>query len=126
MFSEVHSALKLDQHPVAGKLVNLVEEKGDLGGFLIHHFVADAVKSEGNVVLVGLEQTLGHYHSVGIKLGVDIIKKQKAGTFVFVDLLKSVCDTYASRCDDEKRYWNSLLEIVNSVVGKIEAPRSTG
>ena len=104
MFLEVHSALKLDQHPVAGKLVNLVEEEGDLGGFLVHHFVSDAVKSNATVVLVGMDQTLGHYHGVGLKLGVDIIKRQKVGCFVFVDLLKAVSDAYTSSSDDDARY----------------------
>ena len=94
MFLEVQTALKLDQHSTFGKRINLVEEESDLGGFLVHHFIASALKSDRNLVLLGLDQTLGHYHGVGLKLGVDILKKQKSGHFVFVDLLKSVSNSY--------------------------------
>jgi len=90
MFPEVNSALKLDQHPVAGKRINIVEEDVDLGGFLIHHFVSGAVQSDSDILLIGIDQTLGHYHGVGLKLGVDLIKRQKAGHFIFLDLLKDV------------------------------------
>ena len=95
MFPEVHAALKLDQHDVVGKRIHLVEEDSDMGGFLLHHFISTAVKSESNIVLIGLDQTLGHYHGVGLKLGVDLIKRQKYGNLVFIDLLKDVSSSYA-------------------------------
>ena len=69
------------------------------GGFLLHHFIADSVKSDSDLVVVGLDQTLGHYHGVGLKLGVDLIKRQKLGRLVFVDLLKTVSGAYASPSD---------------------------
>jgi len=96
MFPEVHSALKLDQHPVAGKRINIVEEDVDMAGFLVHHFVSHAVKSGSDVLLVGLDQTLGHYTGIGLKLGVDLIKLQKSKQFVFLDLLKYVSANYVT------------------------------
>merc|ERR1712126_149561 len=51
---------------------------------------------------MGMDQTLGHYHGVGLKLGVDLLKRQKNGSFIFHDLLKEVSSQYTDSTAQKK------------------------
>jgi len=63
---------------------------------LLHHFTSVAVKSNANILLVALDQTIGHFHGIGMKLGYDLFKLQKKGQFVFIDGLKNAHNSYLS------------------------------
>ena len=65
MFSEVQTALRLDENDLQGKFVYIVEEDDHLASFLIHHFIHMGIQKKTKVVIVGLENTFGHYNSVG-------------------------------------------------------------
>ena len=94
MFPEIQSALRLDKHSIQNKRITLVQELSIDGSFLLHHFISSAVKSNFNILIVALEQTLGHFHGVGMKLGYDLLKCQKKGQLIFYDVLKSAHLSY--------------------------------
>ncbi len=45
--------------------------------------------------LISFEHTLGHYHSVSLKTGGNVLKRKDAGEILFVEGLKSVAQGYA-------------------------------
>ena len=53
-------------------MVAILEDNSDMGAFVIHHFISRAVKKGQKLLLVGLEQSFGHFHSVGLKLGFNL------------------------------------------------------
>jgi 16S rRNA C1402 N4-methylase RsmH len=66
MFPDLQSVLRLDQQDhFQGVRVHVVEEEDQLGAFVIHHLVSLALKKQSKVVLVGFENTFGHYNGVG-------------------------------------------------------------
>jgi KaiC/GvpD/RAD55 family RecA-like ATPase len=99
MFIEVHSALRLD-HGGGGDLVCLVEEEDGLGSFLVHHFLSSSLESQKKVLFLGLEQSLGHYHAVGLKSGINLLKLKESGQLVFLEGLKSIADAYDQTTND--------------------------
>ena len=96
MFNEIHSALRLDKHSCENKRINIVQGLSSDASFLLHHFTSVAVKSNANILLVALDQTIGHFHGIGMKLGYDLFKLQKKGQFVFIDGLKNAHNSYLS------------------------------
>ena len=118
MFPELHAALKLDQRSITEKRINIVEEECGCGTFLLHHFISQGSKN-GNLILVGLDQTLGHYHGVGLKLGSDLLKLQKSGRFVFIDLLKEVQSNYLK---EEKFFLKSTLDLIKTKAEEMQKP----
>ena len=51
-----------------------------------------SVKRGEKVCIVGLEQSFGHFHSVGLKLGLSLLKLRDQGTVRFYDGLKKVLE----------------------------------
>ena len=94
MFPDIHSALRLDKYSIQNKRINIVQEPSTDGSFLLHHFISSSIKSNYNVLILSFEQTIGHFHGVGMKLGYDLIKLQKKGQVIFYDGLKSAHDSY--------------------------------
>ena len=97
MFPEVHSVLKLDQKGLRGFFVNILEESEQCGSFLIHHFLSHGLKSGKSVLFLGLEQSLGHYHAVGMKLGVNVQKAKESGQLIFFEGLKMIGEAYGGQ-----------------------------
>lgn len=100
MFADLQSSLRLDQHDLLGHRISLVEEEDGLGGFLLHHFISLAVRSEWNIFLVGIEHTLGHYTAVGLKMGNSLQKMKDTSQLVYCDVLKNVASAYAGETDN--------------------------
>ena len=94
MFPEIQSALRLDKHSVENKRINIVQEPSTDASFLLHHFVSLAIKSNSNILIIAFEQTFGHFHGVGMKLGYDLLKLQKKGQIIFYDVLKNAHISY--------------------------------
>ena len=96
MFPEIQSALRLDKHTVENKRINIVQEPSTDASFMLHHFTSLAIKSNYNILIIAFEQTIGHFHGVGMKLGYDLLKLQKKGQAIFVDALKNTHNSYMS------------------------------
>ena len=94
MFPEINSALRLDKYSSENKRINIVQDPTSDASFLLHHFTSVAVKANANILIIALEQTIGHFHGVGVKLGYDILKLQKKGQLIFFDALKDVHQSY--------------------------------
>jgi len=71
-------------------LLLCVDQTKGRSGFLNHHFISYGISRQMKVVLVGLDQTFGHYHSVGMKLGYNLHKLREEGSVVFVDGTKMI------------------------------------
>ena len=129
MFNEIHSALRLDKHTSENKRINIVQDPASDASFLLHHFTSVAVKSNANILLIALEQTIGHFHGVGMKLGYDILKLQKKGQFVFYDALKNVHQSYQNEhqsnegseniFDFDSNFENALSNLSKTIEQKI-------
>lgn len=65
MFGDLQSALRLDQASMKRLFVHVVEEEDQLGSFILHHFINLGVKRQAKVILIGFENTFGHYNGVG-------------------------------------------------------------
>merc|ERR1719234_2589412 len=59
-----------------------------MGAFVIHHFISRAIKKGQKLLLVGLEQSFGHFHSVGLKLGFNLLKLREQKSVLFYEGLK--------------------------------------
>ena len=94
MFPEINTALRLDKYSSENKRINIVQDPTSDASFLLHHFASTAVKANANILIIALEQTIGHFHGVGMKLGYDTLKLQKKGQLVFFDALKNVHESY--------------------------------
>jgi len=67
--------------------ITTLDETRVRSGFLAHHFIGYGVKHLKKVIVVGLDQTFGHYHSVAVKLGQNLIQLKESGRFCFIDAL---------------------------------------
>lgn len=94
MFSEVHTALGLDVKSFQGLFIHIHEDQDQLGAFLIHHFLSCGLQMDRSILFLGLEQSLGHYHSVSLKLGRNLLKSRSAGQVMFLEVLKEFAATY--------------------------------
>jgi len=54
--------------PPSGSLILITDTLSSDGNFLIHHFIANHLKANRHVVLVGFNQLLSHYQAIGKKL----------------------------------------------------------
>jgi len=89
MFSQLSSCLGSAE---GSKVVTIDESPADKAGFLLHHFISRWLKNGHKVLIVGVEQSFGHYHSVGIKLGYNLLKLKESGQVVFYEGLKKILD----------------------------------
>ena len=68
MFPDLQSVLRLDQNQFGSggsTRINVVEEEDQLGQVVLHHFVSLAIGRQMKVVIVGIENTFGHYNGAG-------------------------------------------------------------
>jgi KaiC/GvpD/RAD55 family RecA-like ATPase len=128
MFPEIHSALRLDKYSVENKRINIVQEPSTDASFLLHHFTSVASKSNCNILIIAFEQTIGHFHGVGMKLGYDLLKLQKKGQVIFFDALKNAHNSYISdsNCSDTENIFDfhsdlatTLIRLLNVIEQKI-------
>ena len=89
MFPQLSSCLGKAEN---SKVVTVSELAPDKAGFVLHHFISRWLKTGQKVVIVGLEHSFGHYHSVGIKLGYNLLKLRENGQVVFYEGLKKILD----------------------------------
>jgi len=89
MFPQLSSCLGAAE---SSKVVTVAELAPDKAGFVLHHFISRSLKSGQKVVIVGLEHSFGHYHSIGIKLGYNLLKLRESGQVLFYEGLKKILD----------------------------------
>lgn len=70
--------------------VTIHEGSTDKSCFILHHFISKGVKTGQKVFILGLEQSFGHYHSVGLKLGLNLLKQREAKELIFYEGLKKI------------------------------------
>ena len=85
MFPQLSGALGEAE---GSSMVAILEDNSDMGAFVIHHFISRAVKKGQKLLLVGLEQSFGHFHSVGLKLGFNLHKLREQKSVLFYEGLK--------------------------------------
>ncbi len=135
MFPELHSKLGMNSEEVDVGFVNVLEEEDQLGAFLVHHFLSLSLRSDRSVVMVGVEQSLGHYHAVSLKLGCNLAKARERGQVCFVEWLREAAEEYSrgtSVLVDGETSSRQLLKRVQAEVLAIKdlrpgiVPHSTG
>ena len=105
-------------------MVAILEDNSDMGAFVIHHFISRAVKKSQKLLLVGLEQSFGHFHSVGLKLGFNLLKLREQKSVLFYEGLKRAMELGLSSSgplsgaggDLDNLEDNSLEELYKEVV----------
>ena len=105
-------------------MVAILEDNSDMGAFVIHHFISRAVKKGEKLLLVGLEQSFGHFHSVGLKLGFNLLKLREQKSVLFYEGLKRAMELGLSSSgplsgaggDLDNLENNSLEELYKEVV----------
>ena len=65
MYMELQSVLRLKETPLEGKFIHICEEEDHIGTFLLHHFIHLGIKRQSKILLVGIENSFGHYNGVG-------------------------------------------------------------
>ena len=65
MFESLHSALRMDGLQQHNKNIHIVEEEDLLGSFIISHFLQASIAQRSRVILIGFENTFGHYNGIG-------------------------------------------------------------
>ena len=119
MFPQVETSLRLDKRPLEGAHVAIVEEESHLGSVLVHHFLSKEIKAGNSVVFLGLEQSIGHYHAVGMKSGVNLLKSRESGQIIFVEALKQLSDAYIDGFDTLlDRIAGEVFEALTDIVAK--------
>ena len=118
MFPQLSGALGTAEDSL---LVTILEDTSDMGAFVIHHFISKAVKKGQKMLLVGLEQSFGHFHSVGLKLGFNLHKLREQKSILFYEGLKRVLELGLNSsgplsCVESSRNLNSLEELYKEVV----------
>ena len=69
MFESLHSALRMDELQVQNKNIHIIEEEDLLGSFVISHFIHWSIlRQSGPTVLIGFENTFGHYNGIGYEI----------------------------------------------------------
>ena len=114
MFPDVHSTLGLDSVS-GGCFVNIIEDCDQLGHFMVHHFITEGLKSQKLVIVIGLEQTIGHFHAIGLKLGVNFLKSKEKGEVKFISVLSDLATKYAENEINEE-YLKSLAKQCEDVM----------
>lgn len=103
-------------------MVAILEDNSDMGAFVIHHFISRAVKKGQKLLLVGLEQSFGHFHSIGLKLGFNLLKLREQKSVLFYEGLKRAMELGLSSSGplsgggDSDNLEGSLEELYKEVV----------
>ena len=135
MFESVHAALRMDRIPLNNKFIHIIEEEDLLGAFLVNHFLHLALRQSSHVILVGLENTFGHYKGVSSKFGINMTKSRDAGYVDYIDGLKLISENINSEGTLViEQFLNSMLAQVREyhkentvlIIDKISLLRSLG
>jgi len=71
---------------LSGKGFTLISDNtSGRNGIFNHHFIGYGIKTNKKVVIFGLDHSLGHYHLVGMKLGINIMKAKESGSLHHID-----------------------------------------
>lgn len=89
MFPQLSSVLGETED---SKLITIHEASTDKSSFVVHHFISRGVKNGKKVFIIGMEQSFGHYHSVGLKLGLNLLKLKESGQIIFYEGLKKILE----------------------------------
>ncbi len=136
MFPELHAKLGIDGaadgdgdgDDDAVSFVNVLEEEDQCGAFLIHHFLSHSLREDRSVVLVGAEQSMGHYHAVSLRLGNNLARAREKGQLCFVEWLREGAEAYCAEQNGAEKRTSSraLLERVRKEVLALKDLRPGG
>jgi len=90
---DLQSVLRLEETPLEGKFIHICEEEDQLGMFLLHHFIHLGIKRNAKILIIGIENSFGHYNGVGTKFGLNLLKIKGSGGVEFFDGLKVIDKT---------------------------------
>ncbi len=116
MFPDFHAKMRLEGNHGA-LFVNILEESDQCGAFLIHHFLSHSLKEDKSVVFVGVEQSVGHYHAVGLKFGNNLAKARDKGQICFIEHSKESGQAYLEGRTIDRR------ELTDRIRREVEAVR---
>jgi len=115
MFPQVQSALG---DLVATKLITITESVPDKSDFLLHHFISNWLSqdSKNKVLILGIEQSFGHYHGVAMKLGLNLVKLRQSGRVLFYEGLKKI-PVLLEDSDNDLEIMKKVYDEVGKMVG---------
>jgi len=92
-------------------------------GFIIHHFISYGLKNFNKVVLVGLDQSFGHYHSIAMKVGggLNLHKLREQQKLVFVDVMSTLLQDVRDE-NPEKNLDISLEGLCAQILAAVTEP----
>ena len=64
------------------------------------------------MMIIGLENSFGHFHGVGVKLGLNLLQLRQSGRIVFYEGLKKLPQLFEESEDDE--------ELVKSIFSEVQ------
>eukprot|EP00088_Acartia_fossae_P019373 TRINITY_DN21306_c0_g1_i1.p1 TRINITY_DN21306_c0_g1~~TRINITY_DN21306_c0_g1_i1.p1 ORF type:complete len:238 (-),score=22.97 TRINITY_DN21306_c0_g1_i1:200-913(-) len=103
------------------RFVFITDQTAGRTGFLLHHFIGQGIKNDKKVVVMGFENSFGHYHSVASKLGLNLIKAKESGSFQYIDgaakILNSVLEL-----SNTLRPSSGLEELYNEIISVLTSP----
>ena len=70
---------------------------------------------ETKLVIVGLEQSFGHYHGVSLKLGLNLLKLKQSGQVIFYEGLKQIPSLLEQNLEElqfVKRLYEDIAKLV--------------
>ncbi|XP_064382568.1 elongator complex protein 6-like [Halichondria panicea] len=103
MLTEISSFLnRSSDRDLLGRSVVITDSGGADGGFLVHHFIAQALRDGHITILVSCAQSYTHYNSVGTKLGVSFSRHEEQGHLVFIDCLTKLTTQQQNGPTDEE------------------------
>jgi len=99
MFPQVASALGKYSD---SRVITIDENIPDNSSFLLHHLISAWLKNKENnkVLIIGLEQSFGHYHGVSLKMGNNLLKLRQSGRVVFYEGLKDLAELLESDLEE--------------------------
>lgn len=119
MQSQVMSVLRLDETSLHGKLVHVCEEDDMMGMFLLHNFIHLAAEKSEKILLIGMENSFGHFNSVGMKFGINLLNLKTTQKLTFFDGLAKISELLDSNNDFAKVLIEELQQfLVNNVTSR--------
>ncbi len=115
--------LGCDKKPTDEVVICAEETEDQCGAFLVHHFLSGSLgQHQRSVVFLGLEQSIGHYHAVGLKLGNSLIKAREKGQLAFMELLRLFADGHYAKDGATSTF--TVSEIIESVAAEIQSMKA--
>jgi len=115
MFLQVQSALG---DLVTTDVITITETVPDKSDFLLHHFISNWISQDNKnkVLILGIEQSFGHYHGVAMKLGLNLLKLKQSGRVMFYEGLKKIPE-FLEDTDDDLGIMKKIYDEVVKMVG---------